>query len=305
MTGGRRTAIYLRTHLWDEATDLCYRRLSAAAGGGVTVMADMTRPFTVPPGIQVLEHRLSDFPARGLPLRPSPEKALWLNGDYAFYLLAEADPADFFLMLDGDCCVNGLDLAGLIARLEAENVDFCAPYVSECGPDDWTYWAGLQRAWFDEELGPGHGAKVVKSFFPIVFMSRRAVLHLYDRRREMARAKEAGLKAQWPQCESVAPSEVARMPNPIIRNLGDLAVGPMHMTYYYPLGVEEALESDKRLIHPLLSGARLGKKILGSVAERLAKDRHAQVAELRKALLRPLEADALDVLQEGLEALMA
>ncbi len=227
-----------------------------------------------------------------------------VNGDYLFYLLAETDPAESFLMLEGDCCVNGMDLYGLIQRLEEEKVDLCTPFLAACALGDWSHWSGLQRAWFDEELGEGHGAEVYKSSFAFVFLSRRALDHLRARRLQMAEAKQNGMQAQWPQCESVLPSELARVPDFALRRLQDLKPGPMQFAYNDPLTVPEVDRSGKILIQPLMAGRRLGEKIIAALLAKEPEDHAAQEALLRKALARPLDADARQVLETGLRNLV-
>lgn len=299
-----RTSVYLRIQHWDAAVELSYCRLADATRQKVTLLADQTQPFDLPAHIPALTYTTADFPPRGLPLRPNPQKAMRINGDYLFYLLAETDPAESFLMLDGDCCVNGMDLHGLIQRLEEEAVDLCTPFLAPCAPGDWTHWSGVQRAWFDEELGEGHGAEVYKSSFSFVFLSRRALDHLRARRLQMAEVKQNGIQAAWPICESVLPSELARVPGFTLRRLQDMKPGPMHFAHNDPLTPAEIDRSSKVLIQPLMAGRRLGEKVIAALLAREPEDHAAQEALLRKALARPLDADARQVLEAGLRNLV-
>ena len=293
-------SVWMRTHFWDAAVALCHARASAALGCPVPILADMTEPFDLPAGIPCTPFRLADFPARGLPLLPEPDRAMWMNGDYAFMLLAEIDPdAEAFLLMDGDCCANGVDLRALVARLTDSGVDFCAPYTYKATPQGWPVWHAIQTEWYAAEYGADHGIQIWQSFFPFVWLSRRAIAHLRARRLEMAALQHDGLRANWPICESFVPTELMRQPGFAITDLAKVLPGPLHVTYWEARAPEELAAMPARIVHPVLTGARLARKILQMAVELAPEDTARQIAMVEAALARNLGAEALETLREA------
>jgi hypothetical protein len=269
---------FLRTHFWDEHVAEAYEQLAAQCGERPILLADVTRPFDVPAGVPVVPHSVAELVSYGLAIHAKPNGVLWYNGDYALYAAALKTDFDYLAVCEFDLCVNMS-----LSRLVAEAIDAgCDLVMDGTRPADshWM-WTKVQTAW-DAAEGIDDPASVRKSFFPFVFISRRAVLYLFMRRLQGSfLAHRQGIK-EWPFCESFVPTELGRAGfslHPLNRFApnADLTINQARTW-------AEAKASGRDMVHPALGGGRFVEKLINQA--KVGKGEEAQ--DRRGWLLRQL-----------------
>jgi hypothetical protein len=259
---------FFRTHFWDESVERTYLTLSEAWHGDVIISADMTRRFKIPEKYKYLEHNLETFRELGLPLRPSPGKAMWHNGDYIFYELALKTDFDYTIISEYDTYVSA-DLDSIVAVLLQQNVDFSAPGIGRAW-EHWSWTQSQQQAidkWIQfYGIGADYKYIVMKSFFPFVFISKKAAHALYAKRLEFNRILGMDQYEVWPFCESFVPTELTHLKFKIL-DLSAILGRKNHLTLTDAKNLDEAAMSEPSLIHPVLAGDRFVSKLFAHAGE--------------------------------------
>jgi hypothetical protein len=295
---------FLRAHYWDDGVARAHAQLCKAWGAAVAIAADQTRPFAIPEGTPRLDHSLRRFETLGLPLLPQRRNALWHNGDYILYDLMLRTEHDHVILAEYDLAVN-CDLRALAEKAAQSGVDLVIDGFGKRLPEYWI-WARDQQAWDRRERGDAPPRPLFGSFFPFVFISRRAALWLFARRIANARLREThpGGGAPWPFCESFVPTELVAA-GFAVRSLSELAPAPVQMSdrEFHSWSVFDKLAFS--FVHPMLSGKPFIDRAAGCALHDHAGDSAAQLADLRRARGRteaPDEIAALDAAIAGLEA---
>ncbi|MEI6097881.1 MAG: hypothetical protein WCS20_06195 [Alphaproteobacteria bacterium] len=297
-------AIFFRTHFWDECVEKVLEALKACTSIPVKISADVTKPFSMPNPELALRHDLQYFGSIGLPIYPNEQRTLWYNGDYPLYHFLENCDADYFIMVENDTFLSGVNLDDLSRLAIESDVEFMAARVMDRTEGGWDYHASNQRRWLSAEFGVENNARIFQSFFPFVFVSRRAVQHLKSRRLEMAKKlTEAGFNAKWPHAEAFVPTELVRAGFKIA-DICDISPGPIHLTLNIAFSVQEAqMNSELRFIHPVLAGHKLASKIICR-GEQLAKEGKIKIGDwLSEQLSRNIDSDAKDAIRTRMSSI--
>jgi hypothetical protein len=194
-------AIIFRTHFWDAFAQRQFERLQTHARGcDVFVLVDET-------GGKVggIAHdrvvRVSEASLLGMGLARAGEgNLLWFNGDYPLYGFMQLCPGyERYLQLEYDVVVN-IDLAALLARLRADEVDFLG--LSKGEPASQWYW--LPSCMDLYRPGDLRHQLICFSVF-----SAAALRHLWRRRLEHTTLHRNGTITAWPMCEGFIATELA------------------------------------------------------------------------------------------------
>ncbi len=202
MAGPPRTAVIFRTHFWDSFAQRQFDRLLAVAGGtDVFVLVDETNGpvagITHPHVVRVTADGLL---AMGF-ARAGEGNLLWFNGDYPLYRFQELHPDyDYYVQLEYDVLI-GQPIAALVARLQADAVDFVGLTKGDTG-DRW-FWRGTMTGAYAQ-------ADMRNQLICLCVFSGPALRHLWQARLAQSADWHAGTLAVWPFCEGFIPSELAR-----------------------------------------------------------------------------------------------
>ncbi|CAH1658240.1 hypothetical protein CHELA1G11_11385 [Hyphomicrobiales bacterium] len=194
-----RYAVLFRTHYWTDYLEERYTELKQQMKSGdlfitydATNSAPPDRPDVVPHSLDSLRHIGLYVPAT---------KALWYCGDYPFYdFFIKKPDYDYYLMIENDVLIKGVDLDAVMAKLHEEQVDVLGAHFAKYSPD-----AKFQTA----RVGRSLYKTWQKCFFPTVGLSRAALVSLYASRLKQAEAKARSKDAELPFCESFLGSEAA------------------------------------------------------------------------------------------------
>lgn len=189
-----RTAVFFRTHLWDEHVAAAAELLRArSAGADFRVLADESRhDLPVPPDLK-LSHAAAEFDEMGL--EPA-DHSLWFNGDYPLYKALRTFPDnDFYVMAEFDVRTT-VQLGGMADEAAARGIDLIASRIEPASP-----------AWSHRGTCAGSYETIYSALIPLVLVSRRLLEHLLERRLELSARLRRGEIARWPYCEAFIPSE--------------------------------------------------------------------------------------------------
>jgi hypothetical protein len=194
-------AVIFRTHFWDEFAQRQFERLQAHAGGcDLFVLVDETGGK-----VDGITHdrvvRVTESSLLGMGFARAGEGSLlWFNGDYPLYGFMQLNPNyERYLQLEYDVVVN-IDLAALLARLRADEVDFLGLTKGEPAP---------QWHWLQSCTDLYHPDDVNHQLICFSVFSAAALRHLWRRRLEHARLLHSGEITAWPMCEAFIATELA------------------------------------------------------------------------------------------------
>ena len=253
---------FLRTHFWDEGAAAAHGSLSGAIGQQAFVAADVTSQYTLPSPLRVAPHSLADFARYGLSLHPSMQRAMWYNGDHVLYHLFLNYDFSHFIVAEYDMGLQ-LDFHAVCRDLVEQSYDFAA-FDTGVAFDGWI-WDPVHRAWDAFEAAATGNVKelspIYKSFFPLVFISRRAIAHLFARRLTLSRLYRQNPEVPVPYCESFVPTELVRAGFKI-GNLSAIVPGAKRVIVDEPMTWLEFARSGYTCAHPVLGGLRFVDKLI-------------------------------------------
>jgi hypothetical protein len=241
-----RDVVIFRTHFWDEFARRQFDRLRRQTEGiDLFVLVDETGgPVT---GIQhghVVRVTEQAVIALGLP-RAGEGNLLWFNGDYPLYFFMTLFPCyDHYVQIEYDVLVTA-NLQEMLRRMRTEEIDFVGLSKGE-EPSTWP-WRGSCAGVY----GPHYRHQLIcMSAF-----SRRALVHLFGKRREHARMRRSGHISCWPMCEAFIATELAngKFRSAELSEFGDTTAYD-HWPPYLEADIEK-LPSDG-FIHPVLDEPR-------------------------------------------------
>lgn len=262
-----KTGLFLRTHFWDDATERAFNSLQKVWAGEIFICADTTNGGNFPNDKKILPHSIEKLQNIGLVDRKSYGSMLWYNGDYPIYDIALSSNFDYFVIVEYDCFVN-CDLNSMVDKFIQSGDEFVSPDFREIGSSEGWIWEEHQKKSDIIDTGAG-SLPVYRCFFPFVFISRTAALHLFARRLVAARARFGQDDAAWPFCESFVPTELMRA-GFSCRSLDSYA-GPLpYMTLFSAQSWDEVEAGNitTPFVHPVLSGQRLIDKLGFEASER-------------------------------------
>lgn len=255
-------AILFRTHFWNADVERAWTRLRAGSAHDIWVCADETRgSLPVPAALPKLPHHVERFRSMGLRCVPD-DKVLWYNGDYPLYSAAQDLPHDAFVMIEYDTYF-GAGLDDLIAKWHRAGIDFVAPRLERRKPD-WHWHRTVKRA-HNVELRRGGSPfaqppPVFGMLFPFLYISRRAVDFLLQRRLTISRTLADVPVAGWPYCEGFVATELvaAGFKVSALEKHADIE----RLDHLKPIHVDEVALLGPVVAHPVLSGADYVSKLL-------------------------------------------
>lgn len=259
---------FFRTHSWNDTVEGVYLKLRESWGGDVMITADMTRSFSIPEKYQYMAHSLDTLKQMGLPEAPSRGSTFWHNGDYILYDIVLRTDYDYIILNEYDTYVK-TDLNKILVSLLNEKIDFCASFVGQ-GWDYWSWFAPQKEAiakwnqFYGVETNENY--RVMKSFFPFVFISRKAALALYAKRIELERIIGKDGYKIWPNCESFAPTELCHLKFKIA-DISQYLNGNHELSLNNAKKLSEAELSEAPMSHPVLSGDGFIRKIFRQAEE--------------------------------------
>jgi hypothetical protein len=169
------TAFLLRTNKLTPVLVHNYRQLDAAFPGRVFIVADESESTIAQTSMRVIGLDTTWASDAGLYVPES--RPFWLNGDYFYYRAAQALPwAQMFWMMDDDVLIHSASLGDFFQRFSGRLPDLFAAHVG--APAFLWKWTALARTVFPQPR---------RCFFPLSRLSRRAVLALFEKRRELSR----------------------------------------------------------------------------------------------------------------------
>lgn len=224
------------------------RALARRCGGGDLYLAlDATRERAeVTDHDRVIRYTESEMVAKGYAGYPHG-RLFWYNADYPLYYALEAGlEYDYYVMLEYDVAVN-CDLDALVARVAAEGVDFVGEPMAKSAAE-WMWLPSCRDAFPEPE--PVHPYTICACVF-----SRKAALHLRDRRLELsARYRDGDIRA-WPISEGFMSTEMIKA-GFAVRSLSSYGRVPrLGIWPPYTEGQLSRLNGDS-FVHPVLSGKR-------------------------------------------------
>jgi hypothetical protein len=253
-------AVLFRCHFWD---DFCTRQLERlkqrCETGDVFVVVDETQgPVSAITHSEDRILRVTGAAAEALGLAHIGDAAaFWYNADYPLHLFTRRYPDyRYYLMIEFDAVVNvGLD--GLIARLDADGVDF----VGEPIPVPTLTWPWLYtcEGWYAPE-------DIRKWLTCISVFSHRAAPTLFQRRVRASARVRAGEATVMPFCEAAVGTEL---------HLAGFRLTPLHelgSTRCYgtfPPRPEEDLPllAEESFLHPILDRRRFAAKLMSETTD--------------------------------------
>ena len=177
----RSIALLIRTHLTNKKSHALANKLNGLTGVDLFGCVDETAGAVSFGNFKKLSHSRSRLREQGLEAF-SAVNCFWHCGDLPFYsALLDAPKYDFYLMVeyDVDFTDNGMawfqDLINKIKEPVYPPIDYFSPRINKPG-DSW-YWTSHARQHYKSD------SDVVRfGVFPIVGLSRSAVLYLYNQR---------------------------------------------------------------------------------------------------------------------------
>lgn len=246
------SVVAFRTHVWDSDVETLARRAyGSSAGLKFVVLADeTTQQIDVPFWYQKLAHT-DNFDDLGLPNYPQG-RSLWYNADYPLYRLRSAYPdARYYIMVEFDVAIN-IALCKLETEIFDKGIDLVVSDLREVGPD-WPWFKTVNR-YFD---------KVFQAFIPFILISGRAIDEFLKIRQHIAmKNKSIVSEDDWPFCEAFIGSAFSNISHFAFARLSEFAELPV-FNAGPPLSVATPLsDRPNTLVHPVLAGDRLIKKLL-------------------------------------------
>ena len=194
---GRETLVLLRTHFVDENVRHLAARLTAESGHDVVLLADETSAALPVADLPKLAITREDIAALGVHV---PDNALWLCGDYAFFVARQKAPGyGFYWMLEPDVGLHFADLGAFFAPFAADRQSDLI--VSEYGPS--------HPDWMWHPMMAPHARQPHGCFFPVVRLSVRGIETALAGRRALSRRLADALAAGapvWPHVEAFVAS---------------------------------------------------------------------------------------------------
>jgi len=241
-----RVAVLYRTHVWDAAiASLAQRVRDASAGADFFVLADETNGPLPIEDFAKFSHAAGDFAPIGLADESGGGNLLWYNGDYPLYRFLVVHPDyDIYVMVEFDVvATRSLAEIGRIAHAQA--IDLIAHSIVPA-PAEWP-WHATGRS-----LYPA----VHRALIPLLFLSHRALAHLFERRLDLSRRFRAREIAAWPYCEAFVPSEIVGAGRFNVRELAEF--GDCSRLDWWPpmLDREAAAVQHPAFMHPVLDQRR-------------------------------------------------
>ena len=238
-----KTAVFFRTHFWDEHAAAAARLLQAqCAGADFRVLADeSTRILPVPPELK-LSHAAGEFDAMGL--EPAGH-SLWFNGDYPLYKALDSFPGhDHYVIAEFDVRTT-VNLAELGETAFRRGIDLIAHDIRPAPPG----WPRLDTC-------EGIYATPHIALIPLLLVSRRLATHLRRRRQELTASLQRGDIAQWPYCEAFVASEAMADSRFRVAQLSEF--GDTRRFDWSPAMPERVMRSvaGGAFLHPVLDDAR-------------------------------------------------
>lgn len=295
--------VFLRTHFWDAGVEEAFRAIRRNWTGDLFVCADEThKPKGLPEDRTIFWHSEDSLQARGLPPRFREGSMIWYNGDYAIYDVTLSTNYDYYVLIEYDCFVNR-DLNKLVRTFIEHDADFVAPFTHGADNQGW-YWEGEQRD--NDEIDYGkRDLHIYKSFFPFIFISREAALHLYARRLAAAHLRRSKGANRWPFCESFVPTELVRA-DFVVKSLQDFT-GPLkQMTVSNAWSWREVHEDgrDVAFVHPVLYEERLIGKLVAFAGEQTKRTGGSVLAWLEAAGRRKFSDSEQRLLEKKIEEIV-
>ena len=244
-------AVIFRTHFWDDFTRRQLQRLRAAmCEGDIFVLVDETNG-----PVAGIEHdrvvRTCEAELLGMGLaRAGTGGLLWFNGDYPLYRFQELHPNyDYYVQLEYDV-VFKTDLDAMVARADANGIDFVGLTKGEATPD----WP-----WVDTCDGVYPPDEIRHQLICVSLFSNRALAHLHRRRLALSEAYRFGTIRAWPMCEAFIATELARgFRCAELSEFGDTGAYD-----HWPPFLERDLDRTAgAFIHPLLDEQRYASSLL-------------------------------------------
>lgn len=218
-------------------------QLRDAGGWDVFVAADETRTTVDAGDFPKLAHSLEHLASLGLRVGGPNVRTLWLRGDYALYASFLAAPDyDFFLMLDYDIGLRD-PASGHLARLAEALVEPVGRWPDLVGVHLGPYRVGPVQHSFAEPW---------KAFFPLVGLSRRAILYLFAQRLLEAPKSVSGHGPVM--CEVFTPSVLKAASGFHCIDVNTLLPGTLHRSGFNastirPVGHEDLIPGEGHLLH--------------------------------------------------------
>lgn len=194
-----RYAVLFRTHYWTDYLEERYADLkSQIKSGDLFITYDATNS-SPPVRADVVPHSVDSLRDIGLYLPAT--KALWYCGDYPFYdFFLKKPDYDYYIMIENDVLIKGVDLDDVMLKLHEQHIDVLGAHFAKYAPD-----ANFMTA----KIGKSLYTTWQKCFFPIVGLSRSALVSLYASRLRQSQAKFRSKEAELPFCEAFLGSEAA------------------------------------------------------------------------------------------------
>jgi hypothetical protein len=245
----RRVAVLLRSHLKQSAKAMeLAAQLSAVPDWDVFFALDETRGEIDVAPYRKVPHSIASCQALGL-LTNHPRAMAYL-GDYPFYATMPQIPDyDFYLMIEYDVALadkEGDYFHRLAARLRSEemaDLDLVATNHRKLGPGRDKRAHRFQQAW--------------KSIFPVIGLSRRALIHLYRERVAEAGQPRLSDGQQSVYCEYFVSSALEAAGHFRCLPLNELIPDSVEKTSFNTRGGrvlnhERRLPVTSELLHPVL-----------------------------------------------------
>lgn len=177
-----RVAVLLRSHMLNNKFVNLWHSLQGSPLFDVYLSLDETAQKFNLSGPNILRHSVDMCRSLGL-MQKDYGRYLWFFSDYPFYCAYEAIPDyDYYIQIEYDVHIarqNPLFIEGIINRLvDDDGTPFDLVGVSCSKREDERPRVVAAKKQFSE---------VYVAFFPFVVLSKRALLHLYERRRQEAR----------------------------------------------------------------------------------------------------------------------
>ncbi|MFT8808746.1 discoidin domain-containing protein [Gluconobacter sp.] len=166
-------------------------------GGDFVIAADFTGGAFPTPGFECIGHTQTEIAELGFPIIPR-DRALWHNWDYICPVILswEKQKYDYYVVTESDVSAN-MEFSRLCEKMAEEGIDLIVDFIHKPTPE-WM-WYNDAVSVSDDPLG---------CLLCVSIFSHRALELITERRLELAAEHAAGIRTNWPFCETVVPATI-------------------------------------------------------------------------------------------------